>query len=124
VSSGQRIVVVGGLAETEQVLKAVLEPRGLQVERIRDREFSDDRASVAPPRIVVLHHDDPPSERAVRVRVARWEDVPHVIIGSAEFAEPAVDGNGQFLPKPFHYRELIGAIEQLLSEPERRLRAA
>ena len=31
----QRVLVVDGLSETEEVLRAVLEPRGLMVDRIR-----------------------------------------------------------------------------------------
>lgn len=123
-ASGQRIVVVGGLSETEQVLKAVLEPRGLHVERIRDCDFADAGSAAAPPQVVVLHNDERLNYSPSRVRVHQWEDVPHVIIGSAEIDEPCEADAGEFIQKPFHYRELIQAIERVLREPNRGRRAA
>ena len=124
-ASGQRIVVVGGLSETEQVLKAVLEPRGLHVERVRECTDSGAHAPTSTPRLVVFHDDEPSASPSSRVRVEKWEEVPHVIIGSAEFTDTEPPGpNGQFLQKPFHYRELIQAIERLLQEPGCESRAA
>lgn len=123
-ASSQRIVVVGGLSETEQVLKAVLEPRGVHVERIRDGEFGAAQSSVVPPRLVVYHDDDEYSA-PTRVCLERWEEVPHVIIGSAEVdSSAAASQNGQFLQNPFQYRELIQAIEHLLRDNSSQSRAA
>jgi hypothetical protein len=42
-----------------------------------------------------------------------------VVIGSAELPEPPADGRPQgehYLREPFHYRELIQAIEDLLAQ--------
>ena len=39
-----------------------------------------------------------------------------MIIGSAEFTEPP-DDDARYLRKPYHYGELIRAIEQLLDRP-------
>ena len=114
--SGQRVLVVDGLSETEQVLKAVLEPRGLQVDRIRSGSplsaaaprFGSSHAPTKRPNVVVLHEaDDVPYQ-------AQWGAVPRVIIGSAHIPEAAADGSPEYLPHPFQYRELIGAIERLL----------
>jgi CheY-like chemotaxis protein len=116
VVKGQRVVVVDGLAETAQVLKAVLEPRGLQVERIsRDRATGPLRLPKAP-HVVVLHEDDAAGWRGYS---EPWPEIPRVVIGSAEIpARPSHSGQQQYLAKPFQYRELIQAIERLLVEPE------
>ena len=107
--TARRVLVVDGLSETEQVLKAVLEPRGLEVNRIRgsrNTEAQDD-----PPGVIVLHEDGPNPE----VPHPEWSDVPRVVIG------PATGGNSENrllreerLQKPFQYGELIAAIERLL----------
>jgi len=116
VASGQRVLVVDGLVETEQVLKAVLEPRGLQVNRVRGDGNADAESDLMPPHVIVIHADES-SPNAVRVE--NWGDVPRVIIGSAEFpgrADDAAADGRHYLPKPFQYRELIQAIERLLAD--------
>jgi hypothetical protein len=108
VASGQSVLVVDGLSETTQVLKAVLEPRGLRVDRVRGHQTVSPRAS-SKPNVVVLHEDEtlPPEDR--------WQGVPRVVIGSTELP-PTEPGNGEHhLPKPFQYGELIQAIESLLA---------
>lgn len=116
VVSGQRVLVVDGLAETEQVLKAVLEPRGLHVDRVRRGTPSlsgpDEPKKRAPaaarPNVLVLHED-----QSDVGGLDQWGQVPRVVIGSMQMAESSE--SGEYLPHPFQYRELIGAIERLLS---------
>lgn len=116
VSEGHRVLVVDGLAETEQVLKAVLEPRGVQVNRIRQHQAADSplRDSAEDPRLLVLHEDSP---TAAPTSDARWQKVPRVIIGSATVpGNSATAGGSHYLPHPFQYGELIQAIDRLLDE--------
>lgn len=111
-ASAQRVVVVDGLAETEEVLKAVLEPRGLSVERVRAHASHSVNRPAETPNLVVLHADD-----AVPARRPAWDGVPRVIIGSASV--PGCDharGDSRYLQKPFCYRELIRAIDELLAD--------
>ena len=91
------------------MLKAVLEPRGLQVNRVR-RHCADQAAQAAPPSVVVLHSDEAQPEPLPGTSL---DEVPRVIIGTAQLPEPA-SGTSHYLQHPFHYRELIAAIEQLL----------
>lgn len=112
--SGQRVVVVDGLAETEQVLKAVLEPRGLRVERIRAHASHTSDRDKAAPNVLVLHSDD-----AAQSKRRSWDGIPCIVIGSTEVPESGrLRPDAHYLQKPFCYRELICAIEQLLSETE------
>ena len=111
-TSGQRVLVVDGLSETEQVLRAVLEPRGLTVDRIRSGR-GELPAPAEPPSVVVLHLEEATAELPP---VAASDDVPRVIIGTAEFAAAPSPGDA-YLQKPFQYRELIRAIERLMETP-------
>lgn len=110
--NGQRVLVVNGLTETAEVLKAVLEPRGLHVDRVQGGTSGSANAPDAPPRVVVLHEED-----GDRNAHAEWDGVPRVVIGSADM--PSADRNAadrQHLPSPFRYGELVRAIENLLDE--------
>lgn len=116
----QRVVVVDGLPETEEVLKAVLEPRGVAVSRCRSNRLADVQRNESPPWLLVVH-DSSDAASAISATAAAaassWESVPRVVIGRAEIAEtPSPEPAGR-LSHPFQYRELIQAVEQLLSEP-------
>ena len=114
---GRRVLVIDGLRETVDVLKAVLEPRGTAVSRIRSdqiREMAFNKSPHQPS--VVVFHDDGPSQIAKEA----WVDIPHVVISSKNH-----EGSGkqavhpekqQYLKKPFHYSELVQAIERLLPD--------
>lgn len=114
-AAAQRVLVVDGLMETEEVLRAVLEPRGLEVDRVRGPRFGNFPAKERPS-VVVLHLDD---AQPFARRAAEWPNVPRIVIGAAQ---PAVDAGAnadeRFLEKPFHYGELIRAIEVLLTAVE------
>lgn len=113
VGTGQRVLVIDGPTETEEVLRAVLEPRGLEVNRVR--AHAPHAVPSNPASLVVLHEDDWPADR----HSGAWENVPRVIIGSAAVPDSS-DGEACYLQKPYHYGELIRAIERLLATPRRR----
>lgn len=113
-ASGQRVLVVDGLSETEEVLRAVLEPRGLIVDRVRGYQNDHKPPGNGSPHVVVLHDGD---TEAAHTRLESWSDVPRVIIGSAHIPAPLGTSHSacdQYLQKPFQYGELIQAIERLL----------
>ena len=111
-ANGRRVLVVDGLTETEEVLKAVLEPRGLQVNRVRANRTGQALRDSGRPTVVVVHEDEVPSDTAGLDGLSR---IPRVVIGSAY--GPAGNGNGRhYLRQPFQYRELIRIIERLLDE--------
>jgi DNA-binding response OmpR family regulator len=113
VQSRQCIVMIDGLSETEAVLKAVLEPKGLQVNRVR-RDFAEsDTATTLKPNLIILHGDQTTDPSATALP---WDEVPRVIIGTARLPVSAADASDrrQYLQQPFQYSELIQAIERLL----------
>ena len=65
----------------------------------------------AAPNVLVLHADD-----AVATKRRSWDGIPCVVIGSADVSDSRLSGESRYLQKPFCYRELIRAIEQLLND--------
>jgi hypothetical protein len=116
VTNGQRVLVVDGPSETEEVLKAVLEPQGLEINRIRthlSQSYQDSR----PPHLVILHEEA--AEKSSHIANA-WPHVPRLIIGSVTWpagkCQTDCDPREEHLPLPFHYRDLIQAVENLLAD--------
>ena len=105
-SHSSSILVVDGPSETTEVLRAVFEPRGLAVDRVRQSQLP----SGSSPRVVVWHSSE--SEEASAAD--RFAGVPRVVIGRTRATEP-VSGTHRF-SQPFEYSELLGAIESLLAE--------
>lgn len=113
-SHGQRVLVVDGLSDVQEVLQAVLEPRGLQVDWVRGQVQRHSSTSSGRPDILVIDAEAAP---AAEREADNWDGVPQVIIGSQRVpspAKPAFVPNRQYLSKPFQYSELIQAIERLL----------
>jgi hypothetical protein len=103
VRSGQRILVVDGLTETTEVLKAVFEPLGHSVHRVRQAQLA---ATDSPRPNVVVWHADASADGCLR---SRFADVPQIVIGKARLNSAAA-GTPHFA-QPFHYIELLRAIE-------------
>ena len=106
-TSAQRVLVIDGLPETEQVLKAILEPRGLEVDRIRSHGPVESRSET--PNVVVIHENGPESSGE------SWPNVPRVIIGTTTLPADGQGTDEHRLRAPFQYGELVQAIERLLS---------
>ena len=116
VVNGQHVVVFDGLNETEQVLKAILEPQGCRVNRVRNQHSGDITSDDEVPSIVVVHDED-----ASRYTTDKpgWNKVPKIVIGSVnKQAFSKSDQSTRFLVQPFHYAELIDSIESLLQQPQ------
>jgi len=114
VVSSQRVLVIDNETETEEVLKAMLEPRGVRVHRIRDKRDAESQHESPAPSILVIDDDSSPPESS---QVNGWHGVPRVIIGSTSLPDNRPrDNRRHVLQKPFQYAELIQAIERLLAE--------
>lgn len=97
-----------GPSETTEVLRAVFEPRGHAVDRVRQSQLP----SGGSPGVIVWHTTE--SEDAAAAE--RFAGIPRVVIGRARVTESACDTRR--LTQPFEYRELLNAIESLLSPGE------
>lgn len=112
VSGLRRVLVVDPESATEEVLKAVFEPKGLQVDRVQDLN-SPRRHGSALPSLLVIDDDGLSTEPA---QTNEWGSVPRVIIGSARLPANTIGKRQRYLQKPFQYPELIRMIDQLLAE--------
>lgn len=101
------ILVVDGLSETTAVLKAVFEPRGHAVNRVRQSQLPSSTST--PPRVVVWHANDSESDPLAN----RFQGIPRIFIGRADC--PMSDGETPRFSQPFEYRELLRTIESLLA---------
>ncbi len=119
--SEQHVLVVDGISETEEVLKTVLEPRGFHVNRILSSNSTEASEKSHAPNVVILHEENLDS---CSQENSNWNHCSKVIIGRAELPRRSpslidgnmTDGNSKYLPAPFQYKELIGAIENLLKK--------
>lgn len=102
------ILVVDGLSETTAVLKAVFEPRGHAVNRVRQSQLPS--STLTPPRVVIWHANE--SEAAPLA--GRFQGIPRIFIGRADC--PTSEGETQRFSQPFEYRELLHTIESLLAK--------
>tara|TARA_R110002111_G_scaffold262869_1_gene342145 strand:+ start:59016 stop:59396 length:381 start_codon:yes stop_codon:yes gene_type:complete len=115
VVNGRHVVVFDGLNETEQVLKAILEPQGCRVNRIRKHHSGDIISSDEVPSIVVVHDDDSSN---FTTNQPGWNNIPKIVIGSVRKTKRTnSDQSTRFLVQPFQYAELIDSIESLLNQP-------
>lgn len=88
------VFVVDGVAETEEVLRAILEPRGYTISRAAD--IAAAKVVDRPDSVVVRHAD----------RRKFDGNGPCVVVGRLEDPD-----DQQYLPQPYNYADLIAAIE-------------
>ena len=111
----QRVLVVDGLSETEEVLRQVFEPRGLQVQRIRQGHRSDWTDNpTAVPQVIVLNAENVP---ASTLPAPEWDGIRRVVIGGRIRVPEERAYNIRTVPALFQYGELVSAIECLLQQP-------
>lgn len=111
--NGQRVLVVDGMHEIQEVLQAVLAPRGLRVDWVRSHVQQHASGSAERPDILVIDAEALPIDQAGGTR--HWDNVPQVILGADADSETAdADVQHTYLSKPYQFPELIQAIENLL----------
>ena len=109
-NSAPHVLVIDGTADTEAVLKAVLEPRGTHVERTRATMALRRADETQTPHVVVIDLDDD----SATASASCFGESHRILIGSVQ---TNVDEGDRFLAKPFQYPELLRTIEDLLALP-------
>jgi CheY-like chemotaxis protein len=120
VASGQYVLVVDEYSEMADVLQAVLEPRGVRVERALAATTPADCSTEAPAMRLSVVVVDEETAAGRGVAPLEWRDVPKVVIGKVSMParEPGAVPE-RYLRKPFHYADLVHAIETLIAvKPE------
>ncbi|MBS0262018.1 MAG: hypothetical protein JSS02_08670 [Planctomycetes bacterium] len=117
-SKQEFVLVVDEISDTADVLQAVLEPRGVAVNRVRQLDAKSAANTAAQPRVMVVDADN--LRGAESASSPAWHNVPQIIIGKIQFAPSAADDEQQatpprrFLQKPFQFAELMQVIESLI----------
>lgn len=106
-NASPRVLLIDGSADTEAVVRAVLEPRGMSVARTRSHGIESNRTDAFPD-VVVLDLDD-----LTDTTEETWCDTHQVLLGSTRVE--VTNPHARFLEKPFHYPELIQVLEDLLA---------
>ena len=94
--SEQHVLMVGGSAETETVLRTVLRPRGVGVQRARHGHVSES----ARPTVVLVQNGANDSS---------WPDVPRVVVGEAMVAD-------DLATSLFESPDRVAAIDRVLCD--------
>jgi CheY-like chemotaxis protein len=110
VNSAPHVLVIDGISDTEAVLKAVLGPRGTQVERTRGAMVTRRQDQASSPHVVVIDLDEVTAEATASC----FGESHRILIGSVK---TRVNDRDRFLAKPFQYPELLQTIEDLLALP-------
>ena len=117
-SHRERVLVVDDVSDTADVLRAVLEPRGLSINRVRRIGRSGETIDSLPPAVLVL--DVESLDGAAPLEISGWRSVPQVIIGTVRSGPGAQqlsdDAGRRYLQKPFQFAELVQAIESLIAQ--------
>jgi DNA-binding response OmpR family regulator len=125
VSNKERVLVVDGVADTVEVLQAVLEPRGLTVNRVSRLEQAPFPPMEARPAVVVV--DAEACDGSNHPGWENWQNVPQVVIGTVRLPAASTSGitnlpaRRRYLQKPFQFADLVHAIEALIAEQPRDL---
>ena len=123
-SNRDRVLVVDEISDTAEVLQAVLEPRGVTVNRVC-RWGQNESLTVENRPAVVVYDVESLADGALPAS-GNWHGVPQIIIGTirlfksdganSDRNEPAApDVQRRYLQKPFQFAELIQAIEALIA---------
>jgi DNA-binding response OmpR family regulator len=119
VSNPDRILVVDEASDTAEVLQAVLEARGVSVQRVRRLDPSAATADESCPAVVILNAES--MDGTSPADLAVWQHVPQVIIGTVRIpaatagASHAGGASRRVLRNPFQFAELLQAIESLIA---------
>ena len=118
-NSQPRILIVDASSESREILRLLLERKGLEAFEASDSNRASQLVQQRQPHLIVYDMDSelsPPNRTGLDLeQAATRSNIPIVVLGTAKQPEtPTVVG--QFVTKPYHYAPLIRRIEELLSE--------
>ena len=117
----QSVLIIDRSEDTSQVLRTVLERRGVQIFDTRHAGTGLKLAQRMHPTLIILDWDvipaDDPSIRDGLDHETESTQTPIVVLGNIRKSE-AILPHYCVVPTPYHYGPLIRKIEQLLTSPE------
>lgn len=111
------VLVVDPAEETQEVLRAALESRGMRILQARVARQAVDLAQAHRPSVIVLDLDADDHQNGASLRQAMRdgsidENTPVILLGTIlRDTRPSEE----CLPRPFHYAPLIRRIEALVN---------
>ncbi len=122
-SNRECILVVDEVSDTAEVLQAVLEPRGVTVNRVA--RWCQTETPTAENRPAVVVFDAESLDGGAPAGQSNWQGVPQIIIGtmrvagSSDRSDAVGDESSRcYLQKPFQFSELVQAIEMVIARGE------
>ncbi len=118
---GQRVLVVDPSAESREVIRTVLERRGVAVVEADNARTGEQLAQQFCPHLVVVDDESVPNTNTeTGAGGGAHLDVPRVVLGKLRRTGEA----DRSLPKPYQYATLIRTIEELLGSASEAQRPA
>lgn len=111
-----RVLLFDSSPETSEVLRMVLERRGIRILEASELEDGLRIARSQQPDLIVLDTEDAPRGAAIRAAFAEESRQSHaalLILGRLDACENLPD-EGRVIAKPYHYGPLIRTIEQIV----------
>ncbi len=117
--SNPSVLIVDEQEETRQVLRTVLERRGMQILEASRADRGLELARHHHPNLIVMDVElktaSPPDVSAGFEAEASEHDTPVILLGSVRQGQSRLH-SGQVVAKPYHYGLLIRKIEELLAK--------
>jgi DNA-binding response OmpR family regulator len=117
VNAVPRVLIVDPSAESREVLRTLLERRGVAALEAARPEQGLELSRYERPDLIVIDVDSDQSSSGENVEnlceAAGRSDTPIVILGTLR--EPRSNPGEQFIAKPYHYGALIRKIDDLLA---------
>jgi CheY-like chemotaxis protein len=113
------VLIVDESDDTREVLRTILERRGVETWEARAAEHGLDLVARCDPDLIVLDLETLPAQdggmRDRYDRQSRCRKTPMVLLGTTKATERKADTN-PVVDKPYHYASLIRTIEDLLRQ--------
>ncbi|MBI3464458.1 MAG: response regulator [Planctomycetes bacterium] len=126
---GRTALIVDELSDTREVLRTVLESRGMRIVEAARKEQGLELAQRHQPDVVIWDLESGagarPGDGQTPLEEREWTQVPTVFLGRATISQKPPSRGAErkgcyYLPKPFHFVELIRTIETVLRQQESR----
>jgi len=118
-SSQRRILIVDASSESREILRLLLERKGLEAFDASGPDRASQLVHQRQPHLIVydVENEHCPLTQAYMdlEQTATRSNIPIVVLGTAKRSMAPISA-GQFVSKPYHYAPLIRRIEELLAD--------
>jgi CheY-like chemotaxis protein len=117
-NSQPSVLIVDRSADSREVLRTVLERRGVRILEAAGGNQGLELCRRHHPEVVVFDVDCETDGERVREELQSQADTDSatlVVLGTLRRCDPA-PATGRFVPKPYHYAPLVRTIEELLDD--------